>query len=174
MPRWTPYHGVWNGRSSPDRNRPLGCVAGRGQPGSHFWPGTIDGNKDNQLDVRPTALTGAGFRLQLSIGGDGGEEIRAACGIAWNGGRVQGLRTAADNTGFSLGPSENLEANPPPLLRVELRSIAVAGCATGIRVHGQMEETRIADFRFSDNERDAVMDPHFGGGFIREKSAMKG
>mgnify|MGYP003587712368 CR=1 FL=1 len=50
-----------------------------------YGPGTIDGNKANQLDVRPTVLEGCGLRADLSIGGAGGEEIRAACGIAASG-----------------------------------------------------------------------------------------
>lgn len=47
--------------------------------------GIIDGNKAGQIDVRPTALAGCGFRAATSIGGDEGEEIRAACGIAASG-----------------------------------------------------------------------------------------
>ena len=50
-----------------------------------YGSGVIDGNKAHQIDVRPTALVGSGFRADGRIGGDRGEEIRAACGIAASG-----------------------------------------------------------------------------------------
>lgn len=50
-----------------------------------YGSGVIDANKAGQIDVRPTALAGCGFRAATSIGGDEGEEIRAACGIAASG-----------------------------------------------------------------------------------------
>lgn len=39
--------------------------------------GTVDGNKDNQLDARPLVMEGCGVRARESIGGVGGEELRA-------------------------------------------------------------------------------------------------
>lgn len=47
--------------------------------------GVIDANKSGHLDVRPMVLRGCGVRQSGRIGGDGGEEIRAGCGVASTG-----------------------------------------------------------------------------------------
>jgi len=310
--------------------------------------GTIDGNKANQIDVRPTALAGAGFRDRLTIGGDGGEEIRAACGIAasgppgslkhvviegitvrdasehnlclsglafgkilhttctgardknitlldsrdclvseniasysehedgimfhqstgncrvlvrgnicagnprqgiavgknerdihlsgnlcvdngcnfslcgtdgsstgdisrgqnhrrfrreikpmgvaigglrnriiglqtagdrlvhiefmgreiwWTGGAIQGCAESGDNVGILLGPSKNLDADPPSLRHVELRQLRVSGCATAVHAHGSMEAVTMADCQLEENLHGVLLEPGFAGGF---------
>ncbi len=47
--------------------------------------GTVDANKQGQIDARPMVLLGKGVRTSGRIGGDSGEEIRAGCGIAVSG-----------------------------------------------------------------------------------------